>query len=215
MMESLESPVNSRSSYDHLFKLIIVGDSCVGKTSILQRFHGETFLPQSVPTIGIDFRIRTITYQNKIIKLQIWDTSGQEKYDSITTSYYRGALGVLLVYDITSSKSFDSIKTRWIKHINANTRKGVKIILIGNKCDVPTKRVVKSEIAEALAVNHGFKYFETSAKENINLETAFHEMAKDIYNEKCLREESKSVTLAETSGKKRKTNRCCQITINL
>ncbi|CAG2180715.1 unnamed protein product, partial [Oppiella nova] len=160
------SSLNCRS-YDHLFKLIIVGDSCVGKTSILQRFHGETYLPVSVPTIGIDFRIRTITIENKIIKLQIWDTSGQEKYDSITTSYYRGALGVLLVYDITNRKSFDNIKSRWIKHINDHTRKGVKMVIIGNKCDLQMKREVNSEIADALAIDYGLKHFETSAKENI------------------------------------------------
>ena len=130
----------TQKSYDLLFKLLLIGDSGVGKTSILLGYSDNNFNNNFIPTIGIDFKIKTIELHGKKIKLQIWDTAGQERFISITTSYYRGAMGIMLVYDVTNSKSFDNI-AKWLRNIQEHSNPDVEKMILGNKCDMEDKRV--------------------------------------------------------------------------
>lgn len=166
-------------TYDYLFKLLLIGDSGVGKTCILFRFSEDAFNTTFISTIGIDFKIRTIELDGKKIKLQIWDTAGQERFRTITTAYYRGAMGIMLVYDITDEKSFENIKN-WIRNIEENASADVEKMLLGNKCELNEKRQVTKERGEKLAVEYGIKFVETSAKASINVEQAFFTLASDI-----------------------------------
>jgi Ras-related protein Rab-8A len=166
-------------AFDFLFKLLLIGDSGVGKSCLLLRFCDDSFVPSFITTIGIDFKIRTIEMDGKRIKLQIWDTAGQERFRTITTAYYRGAMGILLVYDVTDEKSFQNIRN-WMRNIEQHAAETVLKILIGNKCDKDEGRVVQKETGEALAKEYGINFFETSAQSNINVEEAFLSLVKDI-----------------------------------
>jgi len=166
-------------TYDYLFKLLLIGDSGVGKTCVLFRFSEDAFNATFISTIGIDFKIRTIDLDGKKIKLQIWDTAGQERFRTITTAYYRGAMGIMLVYDITSEKSFDNIKN-WIRNIEEHAAQDVEKMILGNKCDMNDRREVTRERGEELAIEYGIKFMETSAKASINVEEAFYTLARDI-----------------------------------
>ncbi|VDN53693.1 unnamed protein product [Dracunculus medinensis] len=158
-------------TYDYLFKLLLIGDSGVGKTCVIFRFSDDSFNNSFISTIGIDFKIRTIELDGKKIKLQIW-------YE-LKTSYYRGAMGIMLVYDITNEKSFDNIKN-WVRNIEEHASSDVDRMIIGNKCDAEEKRQVSRERGEQLAIEYGTKFMETSAKANINVEEAFFTLARDI-----------------------------------
>jgi len=174
------NPSSSKSAaYDYLIKLLLIGDSGVGKSCLLLRFSDDSFTPSFITTIGIDFKIRTIELEGKRIKLQIWDTAGQERFRTITTAYYRGAMGILLVYDVTDEKSFNNIRN-WIRNIEQHATESVNKILIGNKCDMVEKKVVDSARGKALADEYAIKFLETSAKNSINVEEAFITLAKDI-----------------------------------
>uniref|UniRef100_A0AAQ4PR92 small monomeric GTPase n=1 Tax=Gasterosteus aculeatus aculeatus TaxID=481459 RepID=A0AAQ4PR92_GASAC len=166
-------------TYDYLFKLLLIGDSGVGKTCVLFRFSEDAFNSTFISTIGIDFKIRTIELDGKKIKLQIWDTAGQERFRTITTAYYRGAMGIMLVYDITNEKSFENIKN-WIRNIEEHASSDVEKMVLGNKCDINDKRQVSKDRGENLALEFGIKFMETSAKANINVENAFLTLARDI-----------------------------------
>lgn len=165
--------------YDFLIKLLLIGDSGVGKSCLLLRFCDDSWTPSFITTIGIDFKIRTIDLDGKKIKLQIWDTAGQERFRTITTAYYRGAMGILLVYDVTDEKSFNNIRT-WHANIEQHASAGVNKILIGNKCDWDEKRAVSLEQGRQLADELGVRFVETSAKANEGVEQAFFTLARDI-----------------------------------
>ncbi|PAV90470.1 hypothetical protein WR25_14605 [Diploscapter pachys] len=169
----------ARRPYDLLFKLLLIGDSGVGKTCILYRFSDDAFNTTFISTIGIDFKIKTIELKGRKIKLQIWDTAGQERFHTITTSYYRGAMGIMLVYDITNAKSFDNI-AKWLRNIDEHASEDVEKMLLGNKCDMADKRVVSRERGEKIAQDHGIRFLETSAKANVHIDTAFYELAEAI-----------------------------------
>ncbi|XP_072027074.1 ras-related protein Rab-10-like isoform X3 [Amphiura filiformis] len=169
----------AKKTYDLLFKLLLIGDSGVGKTCILFRFSDDTFNTTFISTIGIDFKIKTVELQGKKIKLQIWDTAGQERFHTITTSYYRGAMGIMLVYDITQEKTFDNI-AKWLRNIQEHANEDVEKMLLGNKCDMEDKRMISKERGEAISRENGIKFLETSAKANINVEKAFMTLAEDI-----------------------------------
>jgi len=171
-------PPNKPPAYDYLIKLLLIGDSGVGKSCLLLRFSEDLFNPSFITTIGIDFKIRTIELDGKRIKLQIWDTAGQERFRTITTAYYRGAMGILLVYDVTDEKSFSNIRN-WIRNIEQHATDSVNRMLIGNKCDVPEKKI-DTEKGRALADEYQIKFLETSAKTSQNVEEAFITLAKDI-----------------------------------
>lgn len=166
-------------TYDYLFKLLLIGDSGVGKTCVLFRFSEDAFNSTFISTIGIDFKIRTIDLDGKKIKLQIWDTAGQERFRTITTAYYRGAMGIMLVFDITNEKSFDNIRN-WIRNIEEHAAADVEKMILGNKCDMNDKRQVSQERGQALAVEYNVKFMETSAKTSLNVEEAFISLARDI-----------------------------------
>lgn len=168
-----------QSSYDYLIKLLLIGDSGVGKSCLLLRFSDDSFTTSFITTIGIDFKIKTIDLDGKRIKLQIWDTAGQERFRTITTAYYRGAMGILLVYDCTDESSFSNIRN-WIRNIETHAADSVNKVLIGNKCDMISEKAVDTAKGQALADEYGMKFFETSAKNNINVEEAFVSIARDI-----------------------------------
>ncbi|KAI9533261.1 Ras- protein Rab-13 [Dissostichus eleginoides] len=165
--------------YDLLYKLLLIGDSGVGKTCLIIRFAEDNFNSTYISTIGIDFKVKTIEVEGKKVKLQVWDTAGQERFKTITTAYYRGAMGIVLVYDITDEKSFENIQN-WMKSITENASAGVSRMLLGNKCDIEAKRKVSRETGEKLAKDHGIRFFETSAKSSINVDESFLALALDI-----------------------------------
>uniref|UniRef100_A0A915B2V7 Uncharacterized protein n=2 Tax=Ascarididae TaxID=6250 RepID=A0A915B2V7_PARUN len=167
--------------YDYLFKLLLIGDSGVGKSCLLLRFADDTYTESYISTIGVDFKIRTIELDGKTIKLQIWDTAGQERFRTITSSYYRGAHGIIVVYDITDQESFNNVK-QWLQEIDRYACENVNKLLVGNKCDLTSKRAVEYNSAKEYADQLGIPFLETSAKSSTNVEQAFLTMAAEIKN---------------------------------
>lgn len=169
--------LNTNPEYDFLFKLIVIGDSGVGKSCLLLRFCDDTYTDSFISTIGVDFKIKTIEIGNKVAKLQIWDTAGQDRFKTIVSSYYRGATAVMIVYDITDAESFANVNN-WLEEINHYCSPELPKILIGNKSDMEHKRVVPSATAKEYAEIRGIKYIETSAKKNNAVEDAFFQLAQ-------------------------------------
>jgi len=167
--------------YDYLFKLLLIGDSGVGKSCLLLRFADDTYTESYISTIGVDFKIRTIELDGKTIKLQIWDTAGQERFRTITSSYYRGAHGIIVVYDTTDQESFNNVK-QWLQEIDRYACETVNKLLVGNKCDLTHKKVVDYQTAKEYADSLGIPFLETSAKNATNVEQAFMTMAAEIKN---------------------------------
>eukprot|EP00056_Hartaetosiga_gracilis_P019803 m.16057 g.16057 ORF g.16057 m.16057 type:complete len:204 (-) comp7947_c0_seq1:284-895(-) len=165
--------------YDYLFKLLLIGDSGVGKSCLLLRFADDTYTETYISTIGVDFKIRTIELDGKTIKLQIWDTAGQERFRTITSSYYRGAHGIIVVYDVTDKDSFDNVK-QWLQEIDRYACENVNKLLVGNKSDLANKKVVDFTTAKEFADSIGIPFLETSAKNATNVEQAFTTMAAEI-----------------------------------
>jgi len=170
---------NPNGDFDYLFKLLLIGDSGVGKSSLLLRFADNTFSDSFIATIGVDFKIITIDLNGAQVKLQIWDTAGQERFRTITSSYYRGAHGIIVVYDITNPDSFANVR-KWLQEINRYASENVQKILVGNKCDLVSERKVSYEDAKELADELGVTFLETSAKNATNVDVAFENMAKAI-----------------------------------
>ncbi|URE46733.1 ras-related protein [Musa troglodytarum] len=166
---------------DYLFKLLLIGDSSVGKSCLLLRFADDSYVDSYISTIGVDFesKIRTVELDGKTVKLQIWDTAGQERFRTITSSYYHGAHGIIIVYDITEMESFDNIR-QWLSEIDRYASDSVCKLLVGNKCDLVENRVVEMEKAKAFADSFGIPFIETSAKDSINVEKAFLTMCAEI-----------------------------------
>lgn len=165
--------------YDYLFKLLLIGDSGVGKSCLLLRFADDTYTESYISTIGVDFKIRTIELEGKTVKLQIWDTAGQERFRTITSSYYRGAHGIIVVYDVTDSETFSNVK-QWLQEIDRYASEGVDKLLVGNKSDLTSKKVVEYSVAKEFADQLNIPFLETSAKNATNVEQAFLTMAKQI-----------------------------------
>eukprot|EP01084_Bolivina_argentea_P002119 3899_1 len=169
------------TEYDYLFKLLLIGDSGVGKSCLLLRFADDTYTDSYISTIGVDFKIRTVDLDTKTIKLQIWDTAGQERFRTITSSYYRGAHGIIIVYDITDKESFDNVR-QWLFEIDRYASENVCKLLVGNKSDLSNKRAVEYDAAKAFADELTIPFLETSAKNATNVEQAFLTMAAQIKN---------------------------------
>eukprot|EP01062_Namystynia_karyoxenos_P043247 TRINITY_DN3166_c0_g4_i2.p2 TRINITY_DN3166_c0_g4~~TRINITY_DN3166_c0_g4_i2.p2 ORF type:complete len:234 (+),score=125.43 TRINITY_DN3166_c0_g4_i2:93-704(+) len=167
------------SEYDYLFKLLLIGDSGVGKSCLLLRFADDTYTESYISTIGVDFKIRTIELDGKTIKLQIWDTAGQERFRTITSSYYRGAHGIIIVYDVTDMETFNNVKT-WLSEIEKYATDNVNKLLVGNKCDLVVKKAVDYNTAKDYADTLGIPFLETSAKNATNVEQAFITMSAEI-----------------------------------
>ena len=167
--------------YDYLFKMLIIGDSGVGKSSLMNRFSDNVFSESYINTIGVDFKIRTIEVNGKMIKLQIWDTAGQERFRTIVSAYYRGAHGIMIVFDITDKDSYNNVNM-WRNEIQKYAVPNIKTILIGNKADVESKRQVDYSEAKEYADSMNMTYFETSAKTALNVEKSFFELASLLIN---------------------------------
>jgi len=165
--------------YDYMLKMLVLGESGVGKSCVLLRFAENTFNESFISTVGVDFKFRTVEIDGKMVKLQIWDTAGQERFRTITSSFYRGANGILLVFDVTDKKSFQRIEA-WVTQINSYAPTKVPIMLCGNKVDLVSKRVVPFDDAKELANKFGWKYIETSAKDGSNVKEAFTSLASQI-----------------------------------
>ena len=164
-------------SYDYLFKLVLVGDSSVGKTSLLLRFADDSFEDNYISTVGVDFRFRTVTVDDKLVKLQIWDTAGSERFRTITSAYYRGAAGVILVYDITNNGSFQNIQD-WLDEVYKGAGQSISKLIIGNKSDLATQRQVDQGLGKEYAKSVNATFIETSAKTAANVDRAFLMIAK-------------------------------------
>ena len=211
--------MDSQKSFDMIFKIILVGDSSVGKTNILSRYLNNTFEETTKPTVGVEFNSKTYKIQDNIVKAQIWDTAGQERYRSITSAYYKGAKGCLLIYDITRKKTFDNID-KWISQFKESADKDLYIILIGNKCDLADVRQVSKEEAEKKAKFYNMAFIETSALNGTNVEKAFDTLINEVYkNNNELFQEKVSLTLTDRAisienemkeeEKKEKESKCC------
>ncbi|KAK4787437.1 hypothetical protein SAY86_011270 [Trapa natans] len=166
--------------YDYLFKVVLIGDSGVGKSNLLSRFSRNEFSLESKSTIGVEFATRCIRVDDKVIKGQIWDTACQERYRAITSAYYRGAVGALVVYDITRHITFENVE-RWLKELQGHTDSNIVIMLVGNKADLRHLRAVSTDDAGSFAERENVFFMETSALESLNVENAFTEVLTRIY----------------------------------
>ncbi|GAA0162051.1 small GTPase [Lithospermum erythrorhizon] len=167
--------------YDYLFKVVLMGDSGVGKSNLSSRFTRNEFSLESKSTIGVEFATRTICVDDKMVKAQIWDTAGQERYRAITSAYYRGAVGALVVYDVTRNITFENVD-RWLKELRDHTDQNIVVMLVGNKADLHHLRAVSVENAKAFAERERTFFMETSALEALNVENAFTEVLAEIYH---------------------------------
>ncbi|CAF0806093.1 unnamed protein product [Rotaria sordida] len=174
----------THSQSNRPYKILFIGDSAVGKTSLMFRFADNTFTETFTPTIGIDFKVKTIFLRDKSIKLQLWDTAGQEKFYNITRSYYRNADAIVLVYDRTVASSFQNI-SRWMKNIDENAPDDVIRILVGNKSDLHHSIVISSQDGKKLGDRYNVDYFETSAKSdtNSNVSKVFYTLTEKILDQ--------------------------------
>jgi len=170
------------SNYDYLFKLLLIGDSSVGKSCLLLRFSDGSFNESQMSTIGVDFKIRTLELDKKTFKLQIWDTAGQERFRTIAAAYYRGAQGIIIVYDVTNKQSFENVEM-WLSEVNKYGSGDVNKLLVGNKSDLTSKREVETEKGKELAESNGMKFLETSAKTADNVEEAFLTMTREVFQQ--------------------------------
>ena len=177
-MSSTQNP----NGYDMIFKIVLIGDTSVGKTNILSKYLTDEFDPESKATVGVEFGTKNFKIENNIVKVQIWDTAGQERYRSITNAYYKGAKGALLVYDITNKKSFDNLD-KWISDLKINGDEKISIVLLGNKSDLESQRVISTEEGKNKAELFKFAFMETSALNGSNIEKAFDELIKEVYKD--------------------------------
>jgi small GTP-binding protein len=179
---NLESPNNEQFSYQYIFKIILIGDASTGKTSLINRYVTNMYHDKYICTIGVDFMMKSVTYEDQVIKLQIWDTAGMEKYKQITTSYYRGAQAAIVCFDLTSRASFESVQ-RWIDDFSQfyNPMFQKSLVIVGNKADLVSEREVTAEQIENFRKINNYAYYETSAKMGDNVEELFQSLAKGLY----------------------------------
>ncbi|KAK8948825.1 Ras-related protein RABA5c [Platanthera zijinensis] len=166
---------------EYLFKVVIIGDSAVGKSNLLSRYARNEFNTNSKATIGVEFQTQSMEIDGKEVKAQIWDTAGQERFRAVTSAYYRGAVGALIVYDISRSSTFDSVQ-RWLQELSTHSDTTVAKMLVGNKHDLEEIRAVSVEEGKSLAESEGLFFIETSALDSTNVRTAFEIVIKEIYN---------------------------------
>ena len=167
------------ANFDYLLKYIIIGDAAVGKSNLLLRYAHGQFKPEYQLTIGVEFGAKNIQLNNKIFRIQIWDTAGQENFRSITRAYYKNSVCALVVYDISSRDSFEHV-TSWIEDCKNQSPKTIFMVLVGNKCDLDDKRQVSVEEGKDLAEKNDMLFFETSAKDGINVDEIFVKSAEQI-----------------------------------
>ena len=212
-----EEKISPLNQYDLLFKVLLIGNSGVGKSSLFLRFVDDIWEDSFVPTIGVDFKVKTLSIEDKKIKLQIWDTAGQERFRTIISSYYKGAHGILLIFDLSDIETFKSLNN-WLIEIERNANKNVIKVLIGNKCDLTEERKVSVQEVNEFAEINGMKYVETSAKDNINVIDAFSTLGMELIaasqdNHQIGQvKEMKKIILNDNmdlNKKKKNNDRCC------
>ena len=201
--------MEEKEKSDKSYKILLLGDSAVGKTCFLKCYIDETFQDVYLSTIGFDFKYKCLTLKDgKNIKMQIWDTAGQERFRTIARGYYKGAHGIILIYDVTNAKSFDNIK-KWLSQIKEEAPSKVCVILVANKIDIEKREVTKEE-GEALANDYNLDIFESSARDNINVSEVFQELAENIYEKnKLLQERGTKLTEVIEEIPQKKKKRCC------
>lgn len=181
--------MSTSNDYDSTFKILVLGDSGVGKTCLIYRYTEGIFSEAYVSTIGIDCRTTMLDVDELKVRMQIWDTAGQERFRTLTSAYYRGAMGVLLVYDVTGEESFSHVNS-WLRNIDDNASSDVCKVLVGNKADVEDGRVISKERGEMVAQNNNLQFFETSAKTGDGVKEAFKCLAHLIKDLKDSKESS-------------------------
>ncbi|PIA65016.1 hypothetical protein AQUCO_00100469v1 [Aquilegia coerulea] len=189
----MTSFTEEQQTEDYLFKIVLIGDSSVGKSNLLARFARNEFYPNSKSTIGVEFQTQKMDIDGKEVKAQIWDTAGQERFRAVTSAYYRGAVGALIVYDISRRQTFESIG-RWLNELHSHSDMNVVTILLGNKSDLKDAREVPTTEGKALAEAQNLFFMETSALDSTNVNAAFQTVVKEIYNilsRKVLSQENK------------------------
>ena len=192
---------------DYKLKIVIVGDSGVGKSNLLKRFTSNEFNENSKATVGVEFLSKSYKINDKIFKIEMWDTAGQERYKSITSAYYKGAKGALIVYDTTIAQSFENIN-KWLGEIKEKAGKDIKLIIIGNKIDLKDKKVVSTEQALTRAKELDIPLMETSAKDATNVKEAFYDLLKEMY---C--ELSKTLEIVEKQNLEKDGNNGVQLDV--
>jgi len=215
--------MSNKDDYDYLFKIVLTGDSGVGKSNLLSRFCKNEFSLESRSTIGVEFATKTMMADDKIIKAQIWDTCGQEQFRAIAKTYYKGAVGAMIVYDITKQGSFESVE-KWYQDVKDYAEQNVVIMIVGNKSDLAHLREVKTEDVAAFAEKRNLAYIETSALDSTNVDIAFQRVIGEIYqlflNANATQpktgkkiEEGENINLKKenTTPAKKKESACCSI----
>jgi len=199
---------SSTTDYDICVKSIIIGDSGVGKSSLLYRYSDQDWNPHYIATIGVDFKVLSFERSGKVVKLQLWDTAGQERFRTITHSYYRGAHGIMIVFDVTNRETFDNVAS-WMKDVRKFGADGVPMVLVGNKCDCETKRVVQAEEGKLLAAELGCRYVETSAKENAKVDEAFDHLVNECIKHRGTLIPKKPVVLPTPAPRPQQRDETC------
>jgi Ras-related protein Rab-1A len=201
-------------NYDFIFKVLLLGNSDVGKSSLLLRYVDSVWSDTFVPTIGVDFKVKTIEIGGKKVKLQIWDTAGQERFRTVVSTYFRGAHGIFLIYDITNRDSFKNLEN-WLIEIEKNASENVLKILIGNKNDLEDERDISPDEGKAFANRNGMQFIETSAKMNTNVNEAFETLGKLMIefnsqqNQAMTQDKKDKKVLGSSSGKNLNTKKGC------
>lgn len=199
----------STELYDISSKVMLIGDSGVGKTCLLVRFKDGAFLSGSfISTVGTDFRNKVVDVEGTKVKLQIWDTAGQERFRSVTHAYYRDAHALLLLYDVSNKASFDNIRA-WLGEINEYAQEDVVIMLLGNKADMTSERVIRTEDGERLANEYNVAFMETSAKTGMNVDLAFMAVAKDLKMKKTRKPTDPKFSVTDYVNQEKQSVGCC------
>jgi len=213
--------MTNNDNYDLILKLVLIGDSGVGKTNILSRYNNNEFSLTTQPTVGVEFGNKVIKKENKSIKLQLWDTAGQERYKAITNAFYKGSKGAFVVYDISRKTSFLNID-KWIGELKTNGSEDILIILVGNKSDLEDKREVSTDEGEKKAKQYGIAFCETSALQGKNIEYAFNILIdeilleidntkeKEMKNNKVNNKKKSKGIMLNTNDKNHKKKKCCK-----
>jgi small GTP-binding protein len=213
----IEEVVSPQAKEDFKLKIVVVGDSGVGKTNLIKRFITNEFNQNFKATIGVEFMSKTYKINKHLFKIEIWDTAGQERYKSITAIYYKGSKGALIVYDTTAQSTFNNID-KWIMEIKDKTSKDIKLMIIGNKIDLKDEREVKNEEALMKADTLGIPLMETSALDATNVKEAFYDLLKEIYKdmkdnlnnpENKYQNDKKGIDLNTISNTEKKKSKCC------
>ena len=219
---TIEVAPNSNAKEEYKFKVVVVGDSSVGKTNLIKRFINDTFNKDSKATVGVEFLSKTYLINQEVFKIEIWDTAGQERYKAITSAYYKGAKGAMIVYDVTNQTSFDNVD-KWTNEIKEKAARNINLMIVGNKTDLTDQIVVTSEMATEKAKALEIPVMETSALDSTNVKEAFYQLLREMYKSvkdmmkeyeqkqtgTPVEKDANAVTLDTKEEKKEKKGGCC------